>query len=138
MKFFYFLVAILFGAVGLFIAIVYAASELGGEVVTLSKPIADGEHRSVRVWIVDRGDQAWIEHGSSSDYWIQKLPEQPVLKLIRGGKVISYTAVIDAPAHDLYHQLRAGKYALADRVIQMLTGSSDECMSVPVRLMFSH
>ncbi|MBT3427880.1 MAG: hypothetical protein HOL98_18455 [Gammaproteobacteria bacterium] len=138
MKFFYYLVAMLFGAAGLFIAIVYAASELGGEVVTLIKPIADGETRSVRVWIVDRGDQSWIEHGSSGDFWLEKVSRQAELKLIREGRVASYTAVIDAPAHDLYHQLRARKYTVADRVIQTLTGRSDECTSLPVRLMPIH
>lgn len=138
MKIFYYLLAMLLGVVGLFVVIVYAASELGGEVVTLIKPTSEGEYNSVRVWVVDRGDQAWIEHGSRGDFWLEKLADQPELKMIRQGKAIYYSAVIDAPAHDLYHQLRSEKYPLADRIIQTMTGSSDDCTGLPIRLMLSN
>ncbi len=138
MKYVYYLVALLLGTAGLFVAVVYAVSELGGEVVILTKPISEGEYTTVRLWIVERGDQAWIEHGSRGDFWIEKLAEQPELKLTRQGKVGSYRAVTDAPAHDLYHQLRARKYSIADRIIQTMTGSSEACTGLPVRLIMAY
>ena len=106
MKIVYNLIGMLFGVAGLYVVIIYAASELGGEVVTLIKPTSESESSSVRVWVVDKGDQAWIEHGSRGDFWLEKLADQPELKMIRQGKTGYYRAVIDAPAHDLYHHLR--------------------------------
>ena len=40
--------------------VVLAASELGGEVVTLLRPNVEGGFDEVRVWIVDDGDVTLI------------------------------------------------------------------------------
>ena len=82
MKVITWLLAVILGLPILFFALIYAASELGGEVVTLSRIEANGEVSQVRVWIVDEGDKAWIEHGAPDAYWISHLSEEPELSLI--------------------------------------------------------
>jgi hypothetical protein len=41
-------------------------------------------------------------------------------------------AARDADA--LYHQLRREKYGIADQIVALITGASEECAGVPVRL----
>ena len=87
MRFFYTLLSAVLGAGGLFVIIIYSASELGGEVVTLVKQTSAGDYSNVRVWIVDRDDDAWIEHGEQGDFWLEQLFERPQLQLVRWGPV---------------------------------------------------
>jgi hypothetical protein len=135
LRLFYTLAGAVLGGGGLFVIIIYAASELGGEVVTLVKQTSTGDYSNVRVWIVDRDDYAWIEHGEQGDFWLEQLVERPQLQLVRRGQTSRYTAVMDTASHDLYHQLRAEKYALANTIIQWMTQNSPEaCTGMPVRL----
>ena len=135
MRLFYTLLSAVLGAVGLFVIIIYGASELGGEVVTLVKQTSAGDYSNVRVWIVDRDDYAWIEHGEPEDFWLEQLGERPQVQLVRRGQTRRYKAVMDTASHDLYHQLRAEKYALANTIIQWITQNSPEaCTGMPVRL----
>ena len=63
MKIIFKLVVILVSVAILYGVVMFSASELGGEVVTLIRPEPDGSTKEVRVWIVDADDQSWIEHG---------------------------------------------------------------------------
>jgi hypothetical protein len=136
LRLFYTLVRAVLGIAGLFVIIIYAASELGGEVVTLVKQTSAGDYSNVRVWVVDRDNHAWVEHGEPGDFWLEQLVQQPELKLIRQGQVRYYKAVMDMASHDLYHQLRAEKYALAETILQWMTLNPPEaCTGIPVKLM---
>lgn len=136
MRLFYTLAGAVLGGGGLFVIIIYAASELGGEVVTLVKQTSAGHYSNVRVWIVDRDDNAWIEHGEQGDFWLDQLVQRPELQVVRRGQIRHYKAIMDTASHDLYHQLRAEKYALADTIIQWMTQNPPEaCTGLPVRLM---
>ena len=123
--------------VGLFVlvmAVTYGASELGGEVVTLERAEPDGSTSRVRVWIVDEGEHAWIEHGAPDSHWITSLGEGGVVTLERGGDVTQYRGVPDAASHARYHELRTDKYGTADTIVGLLSPSAEVCEGLPVRL----
>jgi hypothetical protein len=134
MKVMYWLLGIILGLPLLYLAAIYVASELGGEVVTLNRTDANGEMSQVRIWIVDSDGKSWVEHGDSDAPWITRLAQSPELVLTRAGNETHYAGTPDRDAHDLYHKLRREKYGLGDQVIELLTGSSDDCEGVPVRL----
>ena len=109
-------------------------SEIAGEVVTLTKSDEEGQTRTVRLWIVDDGSSSWVEHGDSSSFWIKQLVENPELKLERDGMTNIYHARADLESHALVHRLLNEKYGVIDSIIRMLSGESDRCPGVPVRL----
>ncbi len=129
---------IAFVAVSIFyVSLYFAASELGGEVVQLIRNDSKGSTTSIRVWIVDARDQAWIEHGDTNSFWIKRLSSEPEVSLIRGGAEIKYTAITDIGSHEIYHDLRREKYGIADRIIELLSFGAahrNNCTGIPVRL----
>ena len=129
---------IAFVAISIFyVSLNFAASELGGEVVQLIRNVPEGSTKSIRVWIVDARDQAWIEHGDTNSFWVKRLSSEPEVSLIRGGAEIKYTAVTDIGSHEIYHDLRREKYGIADRIIELLSFGAahrNNCTGIPVRL----
>ena len=129
---------IAFVAISIFyVSLNFAASELGGEVVQLIRNDSKGRTTSIRVWIVDARDQAWIEHGDTNSFWIKRLSSEPEVSLIRGGAEIKYTAITDIGSHEIYHDLRREKYGIADRIIELLSFGAahrNNCTGIPVRL----
>ena len=73
-----------------FALLMLGLSEIAGEVVTLTKVSVNGEKQDVRLWIVDQGDSAWLEHGDPSSFWITNLSQNPSLTLERDGKTHVY------------------------------------------------
>lgn len=135
MKVLYWLLGIVLGIPTLLFGTIYGASELGGEVVTLARAESNGDTSQVRVWIVDENGQSWIEHGEADSFWITQLSESPDIALTRAGRTTNYTGTPERDSHDLYHQLRREKYAMADQILELLGAPGvDECEGVPVRL----
>ena len=116
-----------------FIGAVYAASELGGEVVVLHRPAADGTS-TVRIWIVEDETGTWIEHGGADPSWMHRLAQDPTLEIERGGETISFRAAEDPASHARYHALRQAKYGWADDFVALASGDPAECDGVPLRL----
>ena len=127
-------IAVVIGVPLLFFAAIYAASELGGEVVVLHRPAPDGSIATVRIWIVEDAEGVWIEHGSADAPWLQRLAEDATITLERDGSARVYRAVPDPMAHARYHELRQAKYGWADAFVALATGDASECAGVPVRL----
>jgi hypothetical protein len=134
MKIVYWLLGIFVGIPILVLAITYGASELGGEVVTLHRSDANGDVSRVRIWIVDKDGTSWIEHGDSESAYLARLAKSPELVLEREGRETTYIATADRDADALYHRLRREKYGIADQIVALMTGASDECAGVPVLL----
>ena len=135
MKIIFKLVVILVSVAILYGVVMFSASELGGEVVTLIRPEPDGSTKEVRVWIVDADNLSWIEHGDSESYWIKQLTEKPEILLIRDGEEKKYTAVSDSKSHNLYHLLRSEKYGISSKIIEFLGQlDKDNCNGIPVKL----
>ncbi len=127
-------IGILVGIPLAYLAVMYAASELSGEVVVLHRTAEDGSIDRVRVWIVGNRTGTWIEHGSPDAAWIARLAEDPVITVERGGEPRQYHATVDPAAHTLYHRLRAEDYELADQIVAMSQGGTEACDATPVRL----
>jgi len=137
MKIFFKIISILVSISILYIAIMFSASELGGEVVTLIRAEPDGRSKEVRVWIVDAKEQSWIEHGDRQSYWINQLTEKSEVSLVREGKEEKYIAVSDVNSHDLYHELRSQKYGISSKIIDILSFGQvkkDNCNGIPVKV----
>ena len=134
MKAVYWLIGIVLGVAALVLLGGYAASELGGEVVTLDRAELNGEVSQVRIWIVDKGDLSWIEHGAAESFWITHLSESTNVVLRREGRTTNYVGTPDRSSHDLYHQLRSEKYGWADQVVALMGASAADCQGVPIRL----
>ena len=137
MKIFFKIISILVSISILYIAIMFSASELGGEVVTLIRAEPDGRSKEVRIWIVDAKEQSWIEHGDRQSYWINQLTEKSEVSLVREGKEEKYIAVSDVNSHDLYHELRSQKYGISSKIIDILSFGQvkkDNCNGIPVKI----
>ena len=129
------IILILLAVVPAYSLVILAASEMGGEVVTLLRPSVEGGFDEVRVWIVDDGDVTLIEHGGEGDRWLEGLKAAGPISLLRDGVKIDYLAQQAIAMHARYHVLRREKYGLADQIIETLTGASvDVCEGVPVQL----
>ncbi len=128
------LLGVILGIPTLLILVMYGASELGGEVVTLDRSESSGDVKQVRIWIVDANGTSWIEHGDPESAYITRLAQSPNLVLKRGGRAIRYIGTPDRDSHDLYHQLRRQKYGTADQIVQLFSGGVEECPGVPIRL----
>ncbi|MBT5052861.1 MAG: hypothetical protein HOM69_06520 [Gammaproteobacteria bacterium] len=123
------------GIVLMYFGLIFAASELGGEVVTLLRPSADGNFDEVRIWFTEADSDAFIEHGSDGDWWLERLKAGGLLSLRRAGLKVDYHAVSAPDLHTRYHELRREKYGIADQIIEQLSFSSvNTCDGVVVRL----
>lgn len=118
-----------------YVATIFIASESGGEVVELFRPSEDGRVDIVRVWIVDAGDGAMIEHGAPDDAWMKQLTVKPTLMLRRQDQVTTYNARLAPKRHSEYHTLRREKYGFSDRLIDWLSlKNAASCTGVPLYL----
>lgn len=114
--------------------VIYAASELGGEVVTLDRVEPAGDISRVRIWIVDQNGTSWIEHADADSFWMTQLAKAASVVLSRGGQTNTYIGTPDRDSHDLYHRLRGEKYGWADSTVALFSGSAADCEGIPVRL----
>jgi hypothetical protein len=138
MKHIYSFLGLLVGIPVLLIGIPIAASELGGEVVTLERAEEEGESSRIRIWIVDSDGASWIEHGDSESYWMNRLKTSNEVILDRAGQSQPYEGTLDPGSHDFYHDLRRQKYSWADQLIELLSGGRESCDGIPVRLHLSN
>jgi hypothetical protein len=138
MKYIYSFLGLLVGIPVLLIGIPIAASELGGEVVTLERAEEEGESSRIRIWIVDSDGASWIEHGDSESYWMNRLKTSNEVILDRAGQSQPYEGTLDPGSHDFYHDLRRQKYSWADQLIELLSGGRESCDGIPVRLHLSN
>ncbi len=138
MKALYWLIGIVVGVPALLVAVMYGASELGGEVVTLQRAEANGEVSQVRIWIVDSDGISWIEHGEADSFWITRLTVSPELVLNRKDQPSNYIGTPDRNTHDRYHKLRREKYGWADQVVGLFAGGPADCQGIPVRLQYAN
>ncbi|MDJ0786000.1 MAG: hypothetical protein QNK05_04290 [Myxococcota bacterium] len=107
-----------------------ALIEVGREVVTLRTPLAEGEWRETRLWIVDDGDVAWL-HSAGPD-WLAQFEGEPVVEVDRGGGVGRYRATLVPGPHERVDALLREKYGVADRWVRLLAPCTEDV--VPVRL----
>lgn len=111
----------------------FAASEIGGEVVVLHTRDASGADLSTHLWIVDDGGFAWLRSGLPTSGWFVRLEARPDVSVERAGQTTRYRAVpVRSPeARERIHALMREKYGWADRLI---SATRDARASIAVRL----
>jgi hypothetical protein len=116
-----------------FVLTLVLASELGGEVVTLTTRDAGGAERSTHLWVVDYEGFAWLRAGDPGSGWLARLRQDPQVRVDRGGVSARYTAEPAPAQRQTIDRLMAEKYGFADRLIGVFR-SIRRAESVPVRL----
>lgn len=116
-----------------FFGVVFAASELGVEVVNLVTKDADGAEHSTHLWVVDDAGFPWLRAGVPSSGWLVRIQANPDVEVERGGVTYRMRAVpVPEPAvRDRIHALMRERYGWADRIVSLIR---DPDGSVPVRL----
>lgn len=126
--------ASLVAVVLLLVALIFAASEMGGEVITLRTLDADGAYVETRVWIVEDDGFAWLRSGVPISGWLARIDANPRVSVTRRGETRDYRAVPvrgDPARRDRVHALMREHYGVADAFVSLIR---DAAKSVPVRL----
>ncbi len=112
---------------------IFAASELGGEVVVLHTRDPVGADVTTHLWVVDDAGSAWLRSGLPTSGWFVRLEANPEVVVERGGQASRYRAVpVGTPeARDRIHALMREKYGWADRLIG---AARDGSASIAVKL----
>jgi len=123
----------LLAVVVVFFVGIFAASELGGEIVTLTTFDAAGTPAETRLWVVDDAGAAWLRCGVPTSGWCGRMRASPAVRVSRGGTSRDFTAalVTEPAVRDRIHALMAEKYGWADALIGTIR---DGDASVAVRL----
>ena len=124
------LAALLGGAIA-FGGLIFAASELGGEGVTLHTVDGSGGEHTTSLWVVELDGAQYLRGGDGASGWVQRLRENPEVRVERGGEVAPYRAVIEPGRVREIDALMAEKYGAADAIIDVIR---DPAQSVAVRL----
>ncbi|MFK7898325.1 MAG: hypothetical protein AB8G23_21000 [Myxococcota bacterium] len=102
------------------VAILFGASELGGEVVVLETMGSRGEKFSTSLWVVDIDDSPVLRSGDANSEWLIRLQLEPLVTLIRDDVRIPYRAeVIPGYAAPVNAAMRE-KYGIADQVVGLI------------------
>lgn len=126
-------VALALGLGALFVGSIFAASELGGEVVRITTFGPGGAPFHTHVWVVDVDGTPWLRAGEPASGWLARIRSDPHVLVLRGGEEKHWLAVpVSDPAwRDRVQALMRQKYGWADRYIALIRDGS---RSVPVRL----
>ena len=116
-----------------FVGSIFAASELGGEVVVVHTRDPDGADRATHLWVVDHAGFAWLRSGVPGSAWFRRLEESPDVVVERSGESRRFRAMLvrDPETRDRIHALMREKYGFADRWISAIRDGSG---SIPIRL----
>jgi len=118
-------------ALGLFFVVVFAASEMAGEVVTVHTYHAGGLSTETPLWIVDEGGRAYLRAGMPDSKWFVRLQAEPNVDVVRDGVTTSYTAVVAPQMRDRVNLLMAEKYGWAESLLGLMRDSES---TMPIRL----
>ena len=102
------------------------------EVVELHTQDDSGELVTTRLWVVDHDGHAWLR-GDDRSGWVQRLKQQPVIELTRGGERASYQWQIHADQTATINALMRDKYTWGDQVISVLVGSRDAANAIALQ-----
>jgi hypothetical protein len=126
-------VAALLALAVLFVASIFAASEMGSEVVTLTTWEADGSPVETRLWVVDDDGYPWLRAGVPTSSWLLRIEGNPKVQVDRGDAALDLRAVPirDPERRDRIHALMRAKYGWTDAWISLIRDGSQ---SLAVRL----
>jgi hypothetical protein len=109
----------------------FAASELGGEVVTLTTFDSEGEPYETSLWIVHDDGSLWLRAGNPGSSWLARIRLDPKVEVTRAGETVAYRAEIVLDRRDRINRKMADAYGWADTLIGAMRESES---TQPVRL----
>ena len=117
---------------GVFLGVVYLASE-SGEVVTLRTRDAAGVEHATRLWVVDEGGAEWVRTGHAQKGWFLRVLANPRVGLERAGQLSERTAVPvrDPAVVQAVSAAYVRKYGAADWIVGL---SGNPSKRIPIRL----
>jgi len=124
---------ILLGLVVGFAGVTWLALEAGGGVAVVETRAADGSTRSTHVWFVEDGEELWLEAGTPENRWYQDVLREPVVSLVREGRIGRYVAepTEDRERHRWLRGRLTQKYGWRDRWVSFYV---DQERSLAVKL----
>lgn len=129
--------AVVFGLIAIYLALIYAASE-SGEVVQLVTKDEQGQKITTRLWVADADGAMWLRADQGSG-WYRRLithDTQNPATLIREGRRYSIVAKAEPQRIAGLNRLMADKYGFGDTVVATLAGSPEN--GIAVRLVLSN
>jgi hypothetical protein len=102
--------------------------ELAGEVITLRTRRPDRGWQETRLWIVDDERASWLH--SAGQRWAHRFDGDPVVEIVRNGRVQLYRAHATPGPHPRVHTLLRAKYGWADRWVRFISGGDEQTLAV--------
>ena len=113
------------------LALIFAAMNLGAEVVTLTTVDAAGQTLDTPLWVLDDGDALWIRAERPTSDWLRRLRERPRIELERDGKRRSYRALPMPEEREHVNRLMADRYGWVE---VMMARFQNRSAATPIRL----
>lgn len=114
-----------------FAALLFVARQHGGEVATLHTSDVAGRHFENSVWVAEDGRDLWIRAERPTSQWLDRVVNQPIVELERGGRRERYRAIPSAHRRSHVNALMAQRYGWADWLVGLVQDRGD---ALPVRL----
>jgi hypothetical protein len=109
----------------------YGARNFSGEVATLYTMDSSGRTFETQLWIVDEGHKVWIRSLRPTNPWLDRLIDQPNVKLQRGDVLAEFRASPVTHRRSRVNALIAARYGWAD---WLLSKVEDRSEAVPIYL----
>jgi len=109
----------------------FAAGELGGEVVKLTTRSAGGSSFETPLWIVEDEGSLWLRAVNPASSWLTRVRAESRVTLERAGQSSEYHAEVVAGRSEQINRKMADAYGWADR---LLGGMRDAGQAVAIRL----
>lgn len=125
-------VALIAALAGLFVAVTYAALELGN-VAIIETQKEDGTTRTTHVWFVRERNELWLEAGSPSNGWFVDIQRTGELRLTLGTNPFRYRCeIVSKPGvREQVRSLLSEKYGWRDTWVGAFV---DHEVAIPVKL----
>ncbi len=112
-------------------ALFYGMRNFSGEVATLYTMDSSGRTFETQLWVVDEGHKVWIRSLRPTNPWLDRLIDQPMVKLQRGDVLAEYSASPVTHRRSRVNSLIAARYGWADWLLSTIEDRSE---AVPIYL----
>ncbi|MFT4797583.1 MAG: hypothetical protein ACJAXW_002711 [Candidatus Azotimanducaceae bacterium] len=102
------------------------------EVVELHAMDEAGELVTTRLWVADYDGKQYLRVGADGSGWFSRIQANPAVKVTRGDKTMSATAIPDPSKSKIINQIMQEKYSWGDTLIGKMLGG--RAGSIPIEL----
>jgi len=123
------------GVLALIAVVLLATERLASErieVVELHAIDVSGEEVTTRLWVADHEGKQYLRVGADGSGWFSRIQARPAVKVTRGGKTMSFTAIPDPSKSKVINEIMQEKYSWGDTIIGKMVG--ERTGSIPIEL----